>query len=338
MNKKKLARVIATWIVTFVMTSVFLLDILTLALCNKYEKNYTFKDEVFDYAFGDDRIHFLNTLNSDCILLESNGHFALIDSGEGNFNPRKKIDYQGSRDAVLGYLKAVCGDENGKVHLDFVLGTHAHYDHIGNFEEIIKDKDIFIDKAYFKEYTPDTQSKLESEDWGNTETCKAIEDALNERGFELIRNLPDGEFTFGDFKIKFYNTVTPEDLKGRGGNAESVGTRVEKGSKSAFLAADFTSDSGLEQLYGDEIGDVDLLKIGHHGYFGSTSHAFLKILKPEITVVTNYLGKVYPNVKWNITMYAKAPIYSCVNRNGIVASFTDDGEIVLTEHAMDIIS
>lgn len=335
MDKKKLARIIATWVVTFVMVSVFLLDTMTLVLCNKYEKNYTFKTEVFDYSDGDDRIHFLNTLNSDCILIESNGHFALVDSGEGNNNPRKKTEYHGSRDDVINYLKKVAADESGKVYLDFILGTHYHYDHVGNFEDIIKNEDIEIGRAYFKEFDSSVGTDLESEDWGNAETYKKITDALSEKNIVTIHNLPDWEFNFGDFKIKFINTVTPEDLKGNGENASSVGVLLKKCGKSAFLAADFTSDSGLEQRYADEIGEVDLLKIGHHGYFGSSSGAFLKKLKPKISIVTNYLGKVYPNVKWNLTVTAKVPIYSCVNRNGIVASFTDNGEIVLCEHAMD---
>ena len=62
--------------------------------------------------------------------------------------------------------------------------------------------------------------------------------------------------------------------------------------------------------------------------------SFLKKLKPKIAIVTNYLGKIYPNVKWNLTVVAKVPIYSCVNRNGIIAAFTDDGRIVLTENIM----
>ena len=33
-------------------------------------------------------------------------------------------------------------------------------------------------------------------------------------------------------------------------------------------------------------------------------------------------------------MVAKVPIYATAHRNGIIASFTDDGEIVLTEKIM----
>ncbi len=334
LGKKQLARKIATVIITFVMMSVFLLDIYTLVLCNKYEKEYTFTDETFDLENGDDRIHFLNTANSDCILIESNGHFALVDSGEGNNNPRKKTEYHGFRDDVINYLKKVATKKDGKVHLDFILGTHCHYDHYGNFEDIIKDSDIVIDKAYFKVFDQSVGTDLESEGWGNAETYSKIMAALKERNIETIQNLPNGEFMFGDFKVLFINTVTPEELKGNGENASSVGVKLTKGERTAFLAADFTAKSGLEQYYGDSIGQIDLLKIGHHGYFGSSSRSFLKKLKPKIAIVTNYLGKIYPNVKWNLTVTAKVPIYSSVNRDGIIATFTDDNEIVLTEHAM----
>ena len=61
---------------------------------------------------------------------------------------------------------------------------------------------------------------------------------------------------------------------------------------------------------------------------------FLKVLKPEITIATNYIGKIYPNVKWNLTMVAKVPIYATAHRNGIIATFTDNDEIVLTEKIM----
>ena len=297
-DRKKLVRVIMTFAVTFIMTSVFLLDIFTYIMCNKYEKKFAFTKEDFSLTDGDDRIHFLNTANSDCILLESNGHFALVDSGEGNHNPRKKTEYHGFSEDVINYLKKVALKYDGRVYLDFILGTHCHYDHYGSFEDIINDTDIIIEKAYFKVYDPSVGTEIESRSWGNSDTYNRIMTALNKRGIPVISNLPDGEFAFGDFKVKFFNTVT------------------------------------LEEYYGDSIGQVDLLKVGHHGYFGSSSPSFLKKLKPKIAIVTNYLGKIYPNVKWNLTVVAKVPIFSCVNKDGIVATFTDGNEIKLSENAM----
>ncbi|MEE1503919.1 MAG: hypothetical protein UGF89_06720, partial [Acutalibacteraceae bacterium] len=166
-DKKKLARVIATWVVTSVMLSVFILDIVVVALGNKYVNETPISYENFDYKSGDDRIHFLNTANSDCIILESNGKFALIDSGEGNENPRRKTEYKGYRDEVISYIKKVASDKNGYVNFEFVLGTHIHYDHAGNFEAIFKDEKISAEKAYFKKFNEDVATEMETGDWGN---------------------------------------------------------------------------------------------------------------------------------------------------------------------------
>ncbi|MBE6800486.1 MAG: hypothetical protein E7529_04710 [Ruminococcaceae bacterium] len=333
-DKKKLARVIATWVVTSVMLSVFILDIIVVALGNKYVNQIPISNELFDYENGDDRIHFLNTANSDCIILESNGKFALIDSGEGNENPRRKTEYKGYRDEVISYIKKVASDEKGFVNFEFILGTHIHYDHAGNFEAIFKYEKIYAEKAYFKKFNEKVATELDADDWGNKATYEKIIKALERKSIPVISNLPDTEFTFGDFTLRFINTETPKEVYGKGENASSVGVIVKKGEKSAFLAADFTNDSGLEDIYAEEIGDVDLLKIGHHGYYGSSSKSFLKVLNPEITIVTNHLGKIYPNVKWNLTMVAKAPTFSTAHRNGIIASFTDNNEILLSQNIM----
>lgn len=333
-NKNKLVRVIATWVVTGVMLSVFVLDIIVVALGNSYVNSMEITDETFDYEYGDDRIHFLNTANSDCIIIESNGSFALIDSGEGNENPRRKTEYKGYRDEVISYIKKVAADENGFVCFDFVLGTHIHYDHAGNFEAIFEDEKISAEKAYFKKFNENTATELEINKWGNKDTYNSILNTLNKRNIPVISDLPDEEFSFGDFTIRFINTVTPSELYGRGENASSVGVLVKKGDKTAFLSADFTNDSGLEEFYADDIGEVDLLKIGHHGYYGSSSMSFLKKLKPKIAIVTNYLGKIYPNVKWILTMVAKVPVFSTAHRDGVIATFTDKNEIILTQDIM----
>lgn len=333
-DKKKLARIIATWLVTAVMLSVFILDTVVLVLDNGYVSSIPINDEDFSKKNGDDKIHFLNTANSDCMIIESNGRFALVDSGEGNENPRKDPGYKGYRDEVLSYIKKVCGDENSKVKLEFILATHMHYDHAGNFTHIINDKDITIDKAFIKKYDTSSVSAMDKKNWGNSEMYEDIIKALRENNVPVIQKIPSDSFVFGDFTIQFFNAETPEEIVVENENANSIGVKITKNKKSAFLAADITAGTGLEDYYAEKIGDIDLLKIGHHGYYGSSSKDFLKILKPEICICTNQIGKVYPNVKWNITMYAKAPLFSTAHRNGIIASFTDKNEITLTQNIM----
>lgn len=329
--KKRDAKKIVTWIIVPLMISIFVLDIITVALGNHYARRYTITKENFTNESGDDRIHFLNTGNSDAILLESNGEYALIDAGEGSGNPRKTVAYKGYEQDVINYLKSIATGSDGVVKLKFVLGTHAHYDHIGAFEAVISDKSVEIETAYFKEFDEETAKDYEVERWKINEVYKATLAALTERGVPVEQNIPE-KIKFGDFDLELYNTVTPPELKGEGENASSIGIKVIKGEKTAFLASDITKSCGLESLLSDEIGDIDLLKAGHHGYYGSSSPSFLRKLKPEIIIVTNYLGKVYPNVKWNLTMVAKAPFYSTCQHNGIVATFTDDNEIILTDN------
>lgn len=331
MDKNRIKK-IATWIIVPLMAAIFILDIATVIIGNNYCRRYEIVQENFDYKNGDDRIHFLNTANSDAILIESNGMFALIDAGEGNNNPRRKTEYKGYENEVINYIKKVCKTEDGTAYLDFILGTHCHYDHIGSFGALISDTEIGIGKAYFKEFNYAAVKDYETEKWKIDDIYNQIIALLNSRSVPVISNLPTEPFEFGDFTLQFYNTVTPDELAGEGENASSVGIKVSKAGKSAFLAADITSSTGLEDMVADDVGDIDLLKIGHHGYFGSSSRGFLSVLKPEIAIVTNQLGKVYPNIKWNLTMFAKVPFYATYDNNGIIVSFTDVGEIALSNN------
>ena len=60
----------------------------------------------------------------------------------------------------------------------------------------------------------------------------------------------------------------------------------------------------------------------------------LPLLQDAFAVLTNQLGKIYPNVKWNLTVVAHAATFSTANRDGIIAAFTDDGRILLTQRIM----
>ena len=328
---------IATYFIVSLMALIFLLDILTVALYNHYEKRYAVTPEptVTVKTAGADRIHFLNTGNSDAILLESDGHFALIDAGDSSDNYRRKHGAVGYEQIVLDYVKKTAINAEGKIVLDFILPTHCHYDHIGGFRWIINDPDITIQKAYLKPFNPEILKNMEKNKWGLDIVYKETVEALEKQNIPIVSDLPDEPFTFGSFNLQFFNTVTDLSKPHGGENVSSVGVKVTKGKRTAFLAADISAEGGLENRMAPLVGKVDLLKVGHHGYTTATNPFFIRTLHPEIAIVTNQLGKIYPNVKWNLVMIAHASVYATVNHNGIIATFTDDGRIQLTDQIHD---
>ena len=74
-------------------------------------------------------------------------------------------------------------------------------------------------------------------------------------------------------------------------NEESVVLLVEYGGRRML----FTGDAGeaVESRLAGRVGDVDLLKVGHHGSRTATGDAWLGEIKPEIAVVSVGEGNRY---------------------------------------------
>ncbi len=279
---------------------------------------------------GGDRIHFLKTGSSDAIILESDGLFAMVDAGEDTDNPRgfDGLELPGYEQEVLGYLKQNCADENGKVHLDFVLGTHAHSDHIGGFDTIIRDPDVTVGRAYLKAYDSSKINDHEVTDWDNQEVYDQMVAALNERNVPLIQNPDPVTFAFGHFTVTLINAVDPESEGKVGENDNSFGVLLEKNGTKIFLAGDMDNNSGDEARLAPEIGKVDLLKVGHHGYGGSSSEPFISTLRPTTCVVTNSrFGPSHDTLTSIVKINKSDRIYLTGVENGVLAVIGDNGQI-----------
>lgn len=294
-------------------------------------ENYRAKTKVFDSSdsIGSDKIHFLSTDSSDAILIESNGHFALVDCAEDSDNPRgfEELVYDGYEQVVLDYLKQNATDTNGKVHLDFVLGTHSHSDHIGGFDTIINDDDVIIDKAYLKVYDESKIDTHEVEYWDNKEVYEQMLNALNNKNIPVISDVDEPNFKIGNFDITLFNTEYDNSGILVGENDNSFGVLVEKAGKRVFLAGDINNINGDEDRLKDQIGKVDVLKVGHHSYSKSTSSGWLKTLNPDFSVVTNTFEKTDKRTLRRITRIAKSPILVTGRENGVIVQIDDNGEL-----------
>lgn len=272
------------------------------------------------------RLHFLNTGNSDCILVESNGHFALVDAGEDSDNPRNfpALELTGYEERVIAYLKKVAADENGKVTLDWVLGTHMHSDHIGGFDSILADPDITVKKAFLQEYREEWIIAYEVRNWDNKEVYTQMLEACNVRGVEVISRIPSEPWQFEAFTVQFFNTERILD-KQVGENENAVGTKLTANGKNAFLSADINNLQGAEKTIAPMIGQVDLLKVGHHGHPLSTTFRFAQTLRPAISIVTNgTVQKVNPFAKFALAELANSKVYSTGDNNGLIADFSGE--------------
>lgn len=278
---------------------------------------------------GRDCIHFLPTGSSDAILLESDGHFAMVDAGEDTDNPRgfPGLELPGFEQEVLAYLKAHAADETGKVHLDFVLGTHSHSDHIGGFDTILSDPDVTVDKAYLKKYDASKIRESEIVEWDNQEVYDQMVNALNARGVPIVSELSGEPFAFGNLTLTLFNTADPETPDKVGENDQSVGLLIEKNGTRVFLTGDLDNHSGDESRLAPAIGRVDLLKVGHHSYSGSSTPTFIRTLSPTTCVITNNFESMDRNTLARIERICSPAFYVTGKESGVLAVLGDGGKI-----------
>lgn len=252
-------------------------------------------------AGSGNRIHFINTKaksGSDAILLESNGHYALIDMGEDydfpdGSDPRypsrwgiSMRNYQVLEDRLIRHL-----DQIGVKKLDFILGTHVHSDHIGGADEILNRYQV--DKFYLKKYSDE---RITSH-WGLWDNLFNYDNALrtaHKRGVTLIQNITDEDshFKLGDMDIQLYNYKNEYDAEGNlkkvlDDNSNSIVSVVTVAGKRIYLGGDLDNAEGAEDKLGPVIGKVDMMKWNHH-YDATISNTinFLENLSPKMIIQT----------------------------------------------------
>lgn len=254
-----------------------------------------------DGTVGNDKVHIMALPDTDAIVLESNGHFGIVDSAEDDdyadgsdarYPWRDGIATWGYTSNVDAYLQKLGVNSS---NLDFYIGTHSHSDHIGNADTIIykyRPKRIYTPQ-YSDSYITD-KSRL----WDNQKVyddmIRAAAWAGSTYGAVLDQHVTPGyndTIQMGDMRIQIIPTDPNENYKRTGvydANLIAYTAKVTAHGRSAYLSADLETTNGQEDYVAPIVGHVDWLKSPHHGLPSSSNNGFVERLSPKLVMQTGY--------------------------------------------------
>lgn len=110
-------------------------------------------------------------------------------NGWDNDYPENKpnLKLKGYEDIVYDYLDNNCST-GGQIVLDFVLGTHAHSDHIGGFDTVILKDNVTVKRAFLKPYHAEGINTYERTRWDNQEVYDQMKGALDSKSIPITES------------------------------------------------------------------------------------------------------------------------------------------------------
>ena len=252
-------------------------------------------------------LHFIDVGQGDCTLIESNGHFALIDAGE-------RIE----EDNVISYLSSV-----GVKTLDFIISTHPHSDHCGALPDVIR---------YFKPTTlicPDVST--DSNVW------TSVLDAADEIGVDYDTPEPYDVYKIGSTTLTVLSPSTDavySDL-----NDYSIVCMVEYGNVSALLTGDAERVVERELVRSGFDLSADILKCGHHGSSTSSCPEFLKAVDPAVAIISCGKDNEYghPHTETISSLDSRSISYWRTDIQGDIVVATEGEQIYVSTSESEII-
>ena len=237
-------------------------------------------------------VHYIDVGQADCILLETEGKFMLIDGGN-------RDDSQ----LVVSYL-----EQQGVQELEAVVCTHAHEDHVGGLPSVLA---VYPTKTVYaptKTYSSNIFDKFVY--------------YTDQQGLEITIPAPGDSFLLGQAKI----TVMGPVKSYADPNDTSIVLMVDFLESRFLFTGDMEKEAENDMLdyWGEKYNwNCDVLKSGHHGSSTSSSYRLIYATDPEYIVIPVGKDNSYGHPhRETIALYKDA---------GIPAFRTDElGHVIVT--------
>ena len=197
-------------------------------------------------------IHMIDVGQGESILVRCGTETMLVDAG-----------LRESGDDVSAYLQA-----QGIEKLDRLVISHDHSDHRGGLQRVLRDIDTNVLMLY---------------DGGDRDSGYLLAGELAGSSACDIAFLEAGQtFSLGSATV---TVVFPRAGYGSDDlNDVSLVLLLECDGKRVLLTADSTA--AAEWLYYEDLPQVDVLKVAHHGSGGSTTTELLQQIKPKLALIS----------------------------------------------------
>ena len=205
-------------------------------------------------------LHFVDVGQGDAAVLRTpNGHFVVIDAG-----PRdERFDAGESR--VVPLLQ-----REGADAIDVLVASHAHLDHVGGFGAVLRSMPV---GTVVEPATPGADS-----------TYRELLGVVGRSGAAWDAARRGEEFVVDSVRFTILHPDTAWNGWGADLNDDSVVLLVRYGGFRAIFMGD--AGEAPEAALRGRVGQVDLLKVGHHGSRTASGAQWLRELSPRVAVLS----------------------------------------------------
>jgi len=260
-------------------------------------------------------VTFLDVGQGDCILVEiPNGKRVLIDGG--GVERREKIrgtEDQKSSDAVGEKVVVPFLHRKGINHLDLVILTHPHADHVGGLNIVLDE--IKVDQVLDGGQVYDSQAYRRFKELIKANQIKYV----IARAGQVINFGGEIEGRIFNPSLPFLQNTNSDP------NNNSIVMRLVYGDISFLFTGDLEKEGEERVLSLNSDLHSTVMKVGHHGSSTSTSDEFLRAVSPKVAVVSvgkhNRYHHPCPSTLRRLTM-AGVETYR-TDENGAVVVLTD---------------